>query len=343
MTRHPLVSVVIPVYNGDAYIAAALESALQQTYPHLDVIVVDDGSTDATCQVVESRRGGDARVRLVRQQNAGVAAARNRGIAEARGELVAPLDADDLWEPTKIERQVARMLEAGDQTGLVYCWWVWIDGDGAVLDSSPRWKVEGRASDALLQVNFAGNASVPLFRRRHLIDVGGYDTSLRARDAQGFEDWDVALKVAERSRVAVVPAALVAYRRQESGMSAQTDRMWRSYEFVIDSVRARRPDVEAGVFRRSRHQFGLYMAGVAFWSRDYARAIAWGLRSMRSATTLQLLPHVARMFVRQRLTRRSSAPRVITPGARFGTWQLEPTLIPYDRIYKRHFARLRFE
>jgi glycosyltransferase involved in cell wall biosynthesis len=340
MTQPVLVSVVIPVYNGEAHIAAALDSALLQTHPHLEVIVVDDGSTDGTCDIVESRRAGDGRVRLVRQENAGVAAARNRGIAEARGEFVAPLDADDLWEPTKIERQVARMLESGDKTGIVYCWWVLIDADGGVLDSSPRWRVEGRVADALLQVNFAGNASVALFRRRHLLDVGGYDTSLRARDAQGFEDWDLALKVAERSRVAVVPAPLVAYRRQETGMSARTDRMWRSYELVIEGVRARRPDVNGAVLRRSRRQFALYIAGVSFWSRNYARAIAWGVRVMWSTTGLQALPYIAAMLVRRWTRPRSSTRRVVAAGTRFATWPLEPTLIPYDRIYERQFARL---
>jgi glycosyltransferase involved in cell wall biosynthesis len=343
VSREPLVSVVIPAYNAEAFIGATLDSALQQTHRAIEVIVVDDGSSDGTAALVEAYARRDSRVRLVRQQNAGVAAARNRGIADARGDFVAPLDADDLWEPTKIERQVARMLEAGSDVGIVYCWWLLIDRDGAILDSSPQWQVEGRAVDALLQVNFAGNASVPLFRRQALVEVGGYDASLRARGAQGFEDWDVALKVAEQWNVAVVPAVLVGYRRQDSGMSASTDRMWRSYELVIQGVRARRPDVNRRLLRRSRHQFALYVAGIAFWSRKYGRASTWILRAMWSRATLQTLPHLLWMLVRRPLSRRRSARPIVEPGARFATWLLEPTLIPYDRIYRRRFARLRLE
>ena len=96
----------------------------------LELIVVDDGSRDRTRAIVDQWAERDSRVRVLAQANRGVAAARNRALAAARGEFIAPLDADDLWDPTKIERQVRRMIEAGEGTGLVYCWWVSIDPDG---------------------------------------------------------------------------------------------------------------------------------------------------------------------------------------------------------------------
>ena len=102
-----LISCVVAVFNGERYLAEALESILAQTYGALDVIVIDDGSTDGTPDVVASFA---RRVRSVRQRNAGPAAARNRGVAEARGELIAFLDADDLWHPDKLARQAARFL-----------------------------------------------------------------------------------------------------------------------------------------------------------------------------------------------------------------------------------------
>jgi glycosyltransferase involved in cell wall biosynthesis len=106
MTINAPVTVVIPVYNGECFIDRTLASALAQTYDPLEVVVVDDGSTDRTPIIVEAAAARDNRIRLLRAQKSGVAAARNLGITEARGKLIAPLDADDLWHPEKIARQV---------------------------------------------------------------------------------------------------------------------------------------------------------------------------------------------------------------------------------------------
>jgi len=338
--KQPLVSVILPVCDGASFVGDTLASALGQTYRHLEVVVVDDGSRDGTRAVVEAWVERDPRVRLVSQANGGVAAARNRAIAAANGDLIAPLDADDLWEPTKIARQVHRLIEAGDDTGLVYCWWVWVDVNGAFLDCSPRWTFEGRAADILLQVNYIGNASVPLYRRRCLDEAGGYDVTLRERGAEGCEDLDIALKVAERSRVAVVPVPLVGYRRHRHGMSARTDRMWRSHVLVVDGVRRRRPGTDARSVRNAQDQFALYLAGVSFWSGAYRQAIGWGWRALRSSVTRQILPSVSWLLVKSLLRPRRANPRVVRPGVRFSSWEMPRPLIPYDRIYERRFNRL---
>ena len=340
LTPTPLVSVILPVYNGESHVEATLASAVQQTYRHIEVIVVDDGSRDRTRAIADAQALRDSRIRVIGQPNRGVAAARNRGLAEARGELVAPLDADDVWDPTKIERQVARLMETGAGTGLIYCWWAWIDATGAVLDCSPRWRTEGHASETLLQVNFTGNASVPMYRRRDLDAIGGFDTTLRDRDAEGCEDWDVALKVAERSSVAVVPAVLVGYRRGRSSMSAQTDRMWRSHLLVVNGARQRQPQLRPSSIRRSHDQFALHLAGVSFWSRAYVRSIYWGLRAARSSLVLRVLPHIIRLFSRRLLPADPSSRDVIGPGVRFSSWEMPRSLIPYDRIYDQHVERL---
>jgi glycosyltransferase involved in cell wall biosynthesis len=292
---------------------------------------------------VAARALSDSRVRVIAQPNRGVAAARNRGLAEARGEFIAPLDADDLWDPTKIEKQVGRMMEAGDSTGLVYCWWVWIDAHGAVLDCSPRWRIEGDAAETLLQVNYTGNASVPLYRRRDLEQVGGFDVTLRDRDAQGCEDWDAALKVAERSRVAVVPSVLVGYRRRRESMSTRTDRMWRSHALVVNGARQRRPELKTSSIRRSHDQFALHLAGVSYWSRAYLHAIVWGLRASRSSLALQILPDVIRLFSKALMRSGRSSRKMVRPGVHFSSWDMPQSLIPYDRIYNRRFAQLRDE
>ena len=332
--KQPLVSIILPVHDGESSIAATLASAIGQTYGNTEIVVVDDGSRDGTRAIVGAWAARDPRVRLIEQTNCGVAAARNRAIEVARGELIAPLDADDLWDPTKIERQVRRLLEANDGTGMVYCWWVTIDDAGVLLDSSPAWRIEGQDADTLVQVNYTGNASVPLYRRRVLEEVGGYDVTLRDRDAEGSEDWDLALKVAERSRVVVTPERLVAYRKRRRSMSRRSDRMWRSHRLVMEAARARRPDLSGAVVRRSQDQFALYLAGVAYWSGAYPEAVGWGVRALRLPFAFQVLPLLMRFFSRQ-FRSRSTRPRVISAGTHFSGWDLPQPLIPYVRIYRK--------
>ena len=113
---------IIPAFNAAEYIRETLHSVLAQTYRALEVIVVDDGSADATGSIVKEFVKKDARVHLVRQCNAGVGAARNTAIRMARGEYIASMDADDMWFSQKLEKQVACMELYGEETGLVYCW-----------------------------------------------------------------------------------------------------------------------------------------------------------------------------------------------------------------------------
>lgn len=311
----PLVSVILPVYNGESFVGQAIESALSQTWRNLEIIVVDDGSTDQTLSVLEVYAARDPRVRITRQPNGGVARARNRGLAEARGEFIAPLDADDLWEPTKIEQQVRRMIEAGAQTGLVYCWWVWIDETGTVLDRSPRWRVEGDVVETLLQVNCTGNASVPLYRRRCIEQAGGYDETLEEQNARGCEDWDIALKVAALCRVAVVPALLVGYRRLPQSMSTQSDAMWKSQSLVTDALYRRNSDLSTALLRRSADQFALYIASVSFRTGAYGSAILWTLRAWHSGLLFRVLPWLC-LVLAKCLIRRVRRPREIMRPAR---------------------------
>jgi Glycosyl transferase family 2 len=334
---HAVVSVVIAAYNAAEFIEDTCRSVMRQTYRALEIIVVDDGSTDRTSAVVEALAATDPRIRLIRQQNLGVAAARNRAIAAASGEFVAPLDADDLWDPTKIARQVERLQQAGPDAGLVYCWWAWIDVTGIVLDRSPSWRVEGHVLEQLVEVNFTGSASVPVFRRSCLEAAGGYDASLRDRGAQGCEDWDLALRIAERHLVVAVPAVLVGYRRRGDSMSSSCDVMWASQALVMAALVARAPSLPPSAVRRSKGQFALHLAGVSFWGGDYVGACRWALRARPFRLMLTILPHVARMFARRLRPGGSAAPCVLPADGRIVDLDLAEPLIPYDRIYARHW------
>ena len=171
-----LVSSIIPVYNGEAYLREAVESILAQSYRPLEIIIVDDGSTDATALV--ARSFGDP-VRWVHQENAGPAAARNRGIGEARGRFIAFLDADDLWLPERLVRQVAE-LEADPDLACSVCliqnFWM-----PDVAAEAERRRDDPRAGPV------PGYLSTGMVVRREAFDaVGGFDPSLGHGDSA---DW----------------------------------------------------------------------------------------------------------------------------------------------------------
>jgi len=333
-TPRPLVSVIVPAHNAEAFLDRTLASALRQTYEALEIVVVDDGSSDRTRSIAEGRAMRDPRIRVIAQPNRGVVSARNRALEDARGELIAPLDADDVWDPTKIERQVARLLEVSDETGLVYCWWLSIDTEDRIVDRSPEWTIEGHAADLLLEVNWTGNASVPLYRRSCIDAVGGY-----AIENDACEDWDLALRVSERFAVAVVPAPLVGYRRHGGGLSAGTAMMWQAAAGVRERARRRRGHVSRATLRRSRRQFALYLAGVSYWSGSYGAAVRWVSRGWRSRVALAALPYVVRLCARGLLPRRRAAD-VIRPGAPFNHLRIPAPAIPYDRLYRRQSRSL---
>jgi glycosyltransferase involved in cell wall biosynthesis len=272
----PLVSVIIPAYNAAPFIREAVESALAQTYETLEVIVVDDGSRDETAALVEALCARDPRVRLLRQANAGVAAARNRAIAASRGSLIAPLDADDLWHPEKIARQVAVMRRGSARLGLVYTWSLVVDEAGRVVNrrgcGGPRY--QGEVYGALVLGNFVGNASTPLIRRGCFAEIGGFDPGLHAAGAQGCEDLKLYLAIAERYEFAVVPEVLVGYRRTKSSMSRAVGRMKRSHDLVLAEVRLRHPELPGRLFRWSQSLFCYYLAKVCLRDGRYLHA-AW--------------------------------------------------------------------
>lgn len=259
-----LVSIIVPAYNAERHLAATLAAALAQTHQEIEVLVVDDGSTDATASIAASFVDRDPRLHLIRQRNSGVAAARNRALEAARGTFVAPLDADDLWHPEKLALELAALTSAGTAAALVYCWYSTVDEEGRVLGrSASTARFAGDVLARLVLSNFLGNASTPLMRAEAVRQAGGYDPSLRAAGAQGCEDYQLYLHLAERHRFAVVPQFLVGYRRTAAAMSADARQMLRSYDLVMKRLRHRRPDLSPDLFRRSRRSICFWLAARA--------------------------------------------------------------------------------
>jgi len=203
----PLISCIVPVFNGEAYLGEALGSIWQQTYRPLEIIVVDDGSTDGTAAVAA---GYGDRVRYVKQINTGAPTARNLGLSMARGEFVAFLDADDLWHPEKLERQIARFAARPElQVCVSYLQNFWI----------PKLEVEkSRFLGHPLSEPLAGYSTVTLLARRVLFEqVGLFSPDLRIGDTT---DWF--LRASEQGAVIELLSDVLAYRRMhEHNMSME--------------------------------------------------------------------------------------------------------------------------
>jgi hypothetical protein len=252
MNNGPLVSVIVPAYNAAATIERTLNSIIQQTYTNIEVLVVDDGSSDDTCAIVLRFAGADPRIRLIRKANGGVASARNAAIELARGEFVAPIDADDLWHPTRVTRHVAALLCAPSNVGLVYSPFRRIDDHDRVFRSSHTFRVSGWVLFRHLYVNLVGNGSGITVRKRVIADVGAYQSWLRQVGAEGCEDFLLQLTIAMKYRFIVVPDFLVGYRDMSTRMSSDTIRMIRSQLLVVDAVATHCTELPMTPFRLVR-------------------------------------------------------------------------------------------
>jgi glycosyltransferase involved in cell wall biosynthesis len=252
----PLVSVVIPAYNACSTLDETLRSVRSQSHELLEIIVVDDGSSDDTLVVAQKHASDDSRVRIIKQDNAGVAAARNRGWRSACSDLIAFVDADDLWVPDKIERQLQALNAGGEKTGLVYSWYAVIDANSRVrIKASPTF-FAGDVLDNIFEGNFIGNGSAILVRRDALVAANGFESQLRAAGAQGCEDFLFYCRVAEEYHFAVVPEYQIGYRYLPDNMSSDLPRMLRSWMLVVDEMAARHPDRAAALNRGLRNYSG---------------------------------------------------------------------------------------
>jgi glycosyltransferase involved in cell wall biosynthesis len=216
MTTEPLVSVIIPVFNGERYVADAIASVLAQRHHALEVIVVDDGSTDASADVV--RRIVDARCRLVRQTSSGAAAARNRGISESTGTLLAFLDADDVWTPDKLERQL-HALTAEPEIDMVFGHYVTFSGGHDAGDARPGYSL-----------------GTMLVRRESFLKVGPLSTAWRVGE---FIDWYARAEEAGLRHV-MLPDVLLRRRAHDDNLTTRQRHAAVDYARIVRGIAARR-------------------------------------------------------------------------------------------------------
>ncbi|MHB9101381.1 MAG: glycosyltransferase family 2 protein [Sulfuricella sp.] len=217
---HSLISVVIPIYNGSHYLQACIDSALNQTYPQVEIVAVNDGSKDNSMEILKSY--GD-RIRVIDQANSGQAIARNNGVKASHGELVAFLDQDDVWDDIKLERQAALLKRHSDALA-TYCDHRGIDEHGAVTSPTgalyyPR--TSGQILEHLIRGNFILSASLVMLRRSAFDAAGGFDAS----QPHWSDDYDLWMRIAARGAFLYQIETLAGYRRHSSNTSGSAFEM----------------------------------------------------------------------------------------------------------------------
>lgn len=232
----PIVSVHMPVFNAQRYLAEAVESVLGQTFPHFEFIIIDDGSTDGSGAILEHYAARDSRIRLTRRENRGITRTRNEALQQARGEFFAVMDADDISLPQRFARQVAYFTEHPECVALGTRVLL-IDADGAPM----REMSELTAHADIDREHLAGAGGAithpsAMMRRAALVEIGGY------RDAfQTAEDLDVFLRLAERGEMANLPDVLLHYRQHvQSTCHTRRQRVVEDNRAVVAEARQRR-------------------------------------------------------------------------------------------------------
>lgn len=277
LTQEPLVSLLVPSYNYAGYIREALQSAREQTYAHLEIVVCDDGSSDASCDIVAEMAATDNRILLLRQENAGVAAAMNRAYRACRGEIICLLDADDRFHADKLRRVVEKMQAAPD-VGFVQHAMEVIDGNGTVLRQLPEHGMheEGWLAEKLLVRGGRWRnmpASALCFHR----DVADLLFPLPAEDLRSMADAYLYMLAPLLTQVAWLPAPLSAYRLHGANLTGAqhfdeqlsrkyTDGIARVHDCIAEVIKTRRLDVPT--FETRRH--------LTYLEHDFMRALFAG-------------------------------------------------------------------
>ena len=267
----PTVDVIIPTFNGLPYLKEAVASVLAQTYTDFDLHIIDDGSTDATKAYITGLK--DSRIHYHHIPNGGPSAARNAGIAASRALLVAFLDSDDVWLPTKLEQQVA-LLKTKPSVGLVYGHQQTIDETGAVIGTL-RAKLRGHVFSPLLNGNqIIGSASMVLIRRSVLEAVGGFPEGF----AMG-EDWELWLRIAHDYEVDYCDAPLAQIRVLSSSSQQQFSR---NAEQLLELKRhiASEFELTPGQRRRLSSRLDIQTAKTLYWGGNGVEARRVLLRAL---------------------------------------------------------------
>jgi glycosyltransferase involved in cell wall biosynthesis len=283
------VSVIIPVYNTERFIEPAIESVLAQSFTDYEVLIIDDGSSDSS--IARCLRFEDVRLKIIRQSNRGLAGARNTGIRRARGEYVAFLDADDLWEPDKLARHVAH-LDACPEVGVSFSRSRFIDEQGSDIGLYQMPKLHNISAVDVLLRNPVGNGSAPVIRRQVFEDIGfaspagsGQYTCYFDEELRQSEDIECWVRIATTSvwRIEGLPEPLSRYRVNAGGLSADLWKQLKTWERAIRKMRAYAPTLLKNWETRARAFQYRYLARRALRMRQPKTALRLLVRALQSS------------------------------------------------------------
>jgi glycosyltransferase involved in cell wall biosynthesis len=300
----PLVSIIMPAYNAATTIEASLQSIASQTYPHYEVLVVDDGSTDTTISIVRRLAAEDGRIHLLQQAHLGVSAARNMALAAARGEFIALLDSDDLWYPEKLALQVTAFRSAKPGVALIYTWYDMIDLADRTLRIVRR-RHSGHVLEAVCRNNFIGHSGTTMTRTAVLREIGGWDTSLR-----GCEDWKVHYLIAENHEFGLIERVLAGYRQYPGSATSNTDMMLKSFNSLCAEIAARHPDYQRALRLHSVDLLmNILLRGLSARSwRESAAIVGMMMKRHFAAASIVLMAEPVKMLIRRFDRRRGLTP-----------------------------------
>jgi glycosyltransferase involved in cell wall biosynthesis len=264
MCQEALVSVIIPCYNSEVFLEEAIGSAMAQTYSPVEIIVVDDGSTDHSPEIAKRFP-----VRYIRQPNSGLAASRNLGIRESKGSYIVFLDADDRLKPEAIETGV-RILAQRPQYAMAVGDHLFVSRNGSYLAPSRKNCPPAFHYEALLRSNFIEMVSTVLFRRNVLEEARGFDTRFRVS-----EDYELYLRVARAHSIYCHPAIVAEYRIHESNISRNAELM------LITTLRVLRS--QAPFVRGDLRRLSAFLDGLRTWRKKYGRRLTLELAHSSSA------------------------------------------------------------
>ena len=256
-TRQPLVSAILPVYNGEKYLSETLESLLRQTYPALEVIAIDDGSSDRSPAILEEYRerfGG--KLMIVHIPNSGVSRARNTGVERARGFYIAFIDQDDIWTPDKVARQVDALSRSRSRISFTNS--AIIDGEGRIRSSRVRRFPKGGAVNWFEQILFDPLVAVSsvMLEKGLFLEIGGFSPELRIS-----EDYDLLLRILSTERVEVLDEPLLQYRdHRGSNTYTRMDCLLKEGVMVMGQWRVAHPEI----FRRNWMKYVIFRCKLEF-------------------------------------------------------------------------------